>query len=255
MSRPTLVLGPALGTSAATLWSQCARLLAADVDVIAWDLPGHGTDTSSAQPGLRIEDLAARVLERVEGPFHYAGDSVGGVVGLQLLLDAPARVRSAVLLCTGARVGTRDLWQERIEQVRRSGTPSLVTSSAERWFAPGFVEREPARASALLHALFDTDDAGYTAVCGALAEFDVRDRLADVTAPVLAVAGAHDGATPPALLAELADGVRDGRLVVLPDVGHLAPAEAPEAVADLVREHVLTHDRPRATENNEERDR
>lgn len=244
--RPTLVLGPALGTSAATLWSECAALLGDDVDVVAWDLPGHGTDTSHAPAGLRIEDLAAAVLERVDGPFHYAGDSVGGVVGLQLLLDAPERVLSAVLLCTGARVGTRELWAERIEQVRRSGTPSLVTSSAERWFAPGFVAREPARASALLHALSDADDAGYSAVCGALADFDVRDRLGEITAPVLAVAGTHDGATPPALLAELADGVVDGRLVVLPDVGHLAPAEAPAAVADLVREHVLTHDGLRA---------
>ena len=56
---------------------------------------------------------------------------------------------------------------------------------------------------------------------------------------MLAVAGAHDAATPPALLREIADGVKDGRLVVLDDASHLAPAERPADVARLIRRHVL----------------
>lgn len=242
MSRPTLVLGPSLGTSAATLWTPVATRLLDDVDPIAWDLPGHGGERRDVPATLTMADLAARVLadldERGVGAFHYAGDSVGGAVGLQLLLDAPDRVLSATLLCTGARIGSLDSWSQRAAQVHASGTPSLVAASAQRWFAPGFVEREPDVASALLHALSDADDAGYAAVCHALAHFDVRDRLGGIEAPVLAVAGAHDVATPPACLAEIADGVRDGRLVVLDDVAHLAPVEAPQQVADLIREHV-----------------
>ena len=55
-------------------------------------------------------DLAAAVLALADSPgaaFHYAGDSVGGAVGLQLLLDAPDRISSATLLCTGAVIGDR----------------------------------------------------------------------------------------------------------------------------------------------------
>ena len=81
-------------------------------------------------------------------------------------------------------------------------------------------------------------------MCGALAGFDVRDRLGEVRAPVLAVAGAHDPVTPPDLLSEVADGVRDGRLVVLPDASHLAPAEAPAEVARLIRTHLLDEPAP-----------
>ena len=76
-------------------------------------------------------------------------------------------------------------------------------------------------------------------MCGALAEFDVRDRLAEIGAPVLAVAGAEDVATPVENLREIAEGVKDGRLVVLDGVAHLAPAEAPSVVARLLREHLL----------------
>jgi len=246
---PLLVLGPSLGTSARTLWTACAAGLTDVFDVLAWDLPGHGYNRGVPDEPFTMAELAAGVLRVVDdvlaergdatGPFYYAGDSVGGCVGLQLLLDAPTRVTSAVLLCTGARIGTPDLWAGRIGQVTISGTAVMVTGSAQRWFGPGFLAQEPERAAALLQALEETDDDGYLHVCTALAEFDMRDRLGEVTAPVLAVAGAHDVTTPPDLLRQIADGVPDGRLVVLDGVAHLAPAEAPEAVARLLREHLL----------------
>ena len=236
----TLVLGPSLGTSADACWGVCAALLRDELgglgglDVVAWELPGHGTDRGPAPDGLTIGDLAGRVLDRVEGTFLYAGDSVGGLVGLQLLLDAPERVTGAVLCCTGARIGDDAVWAQRVAQVRASGTASLVTATAERWFGTGFLEREPARASALLDALRDADDEGYIAVCEAISAFDVRERLGEITTPVVALAGAEDPTAPPAVLAEIADGVRNGRLVVLGGVGHQAPAEQPEAIARII---------------------
>lgn len=247
---PLLVLGPSLGTSAATLWTDCARAgLTEAFDVIAWDLPGHGHNHAVPDEPFTMADLAAGVLRVVEdvleqrgelgGGFAYAGDSVGGAVGLQLLLDHPGRVTAAVLLCTGARIGEPSTWEDRIDQVRASGTSGLVSASAERWFAPGFLERSPEAGSALLHALAQADDRGYALVCRALAEFDLRPLLGEVAAPVLAVAGVHDAATPPERLREVADGVRDGRYVELADTAHLAPAEQPAQVARLVRAHVL----------------
>lgn len=248
MTRPTLVLGSSLGTSAAALWGECASMLSDDFRVVAWDLPGHGAEPEPSPAGLRIEDLAARVLERVDGRFCYAGDSVGGAVGLRLLLDAPERVRAAILISTGAQIGTPAGWDERAAIARASGTPALVATATRRWFGPGFVERHPERVSALLHALSDADDEGYAAVCEALAAFDVRERLADIEPPVLAVAGSDDVATPVDKLRELADGVRHGRLVVLDGVAHLAPIETPERVARLISEHCLARERPTTTE-------
>ena len=222
---PLLVLGPSLGTSATTLWSACAAHLTDAFDVVAWDLPGHGHNRSVPEEPFTMAELAAGVLEVVDtllaergqtgGSFAYAGDSVGGAVGLQLMLDVPDRVESAVLLCTGARIGDPDMWADRIGQVSTSGTPAMVSASTERWFGPGFLDREPERGSALLHALQEADDAGYCQVCGVLAGFDVRDRLAEIGAPVLAVAGAADVATPTERLREIAEGVKDGQLVEL----------------------------------------
>jgi len=234
--RPLLVVGPSLGTSVEALWSRCVALLAGRFHVVGWDLPGHGRSAPPAA-AFSMAELAVAVRALVgQTPFWYAGDSAGGAVGLQLLLDAPQQIPRAVLLCTGAKIGEAQGWRDRAAVVRASGTAAMVEGSAQRWFAPGFIDREPAAASALLHSLRDTDAAGYALTCEALAEFDLRGRLGEIGTPLLAVAGALDVPTPPASLAEIASGVRDGRLVVLDDVAHLPPAERPDAVAALLLE-------------------
>ena len=148
--------------------------------MVAWDLPGHGHNHLVPEDSFTMAELAQGVLRVVEeileqrdqyrGSFAYAGDSVGGCVGLQLLLDQPDRVTSAVLLCTGAKIGDEASWAGRIGQVSVSGTSVMVSGSAERWFGAGFLDREPKAGSALLHALQDVDDQGYIQVCEALAE-------------------------------------------------------------------------------------
>ncbi len=235
--KPLLVLGPSLGTSA-RLWSACAEALAEDYDIVAWDLPGHGRSAPAAET-FTIAELATAVLDVVDrvrpGRFCYAGDSVGGAVGLQLLLDAPERVTAAAVLCSGARIGEETAWRERADLVRRAGTPVMVSGSAQRWFAPGFLDRDPATGSALLHDLQAADSESYALVCEALAAFDVRDRLGDVAAPVLVISGAVDVTAPPELGRLVADTVGDGTFVVLDGVAHLAPAETPERTARLLR--------------------
>ncbi|GAA3282656.1 4-carboxymuconolactone decarboxylase [Dactylosporangium vinaceum] len=238
--RPLLVLGPSLGTSAAALWARCAGQLRGEYQVIAWDLPGHGRSAPAGGP-LDMADLARGVLDLVDtvrpgAVFGYAGVSVGGAVGLQLLLDAPQRVSAAALLCTGARIGAAAGWRERAELVRGGGTAAVVDGSLQRWFTPGFRDREPGVVTALIDALRAADAESYARVCAALETFDVRPRLAAIAAPVLAVAGGEDLVTPAAGLAEIAGGVRQGRLVVLDAVGHVAPAERPAAVAVLLDE-------------------
>ncbi|MFI7481678.1 alpha/beta fold hydrolase [Kocuria sp. M1R5S2] len=242
---PLVVLGPSLGTSAASLWTGAARALPGTFRVVGWDLPGHGASVPAGEP-FTMAELARGVLDAVdaqfsdERPFFYAGNSVGGCVGQQLMLDAPRRVRAAVLLGTAARVGEPSGWAERGELVATAGTPTQVVGSAQRWFAPGFIGRDAVTTTALLHDLQDADRFSYARVCEALGGFDVRERLGAVRTPVLAVAGAHDVATPPADTAHLAEAT-GGRAVVLPDVAHLVPAEAPLDVARLLAEHFTAH--------------
>ena len=56
---------------------------------------------------------------------------------------------------------------------------------------------------------------------------------------MLAVAGLPTWPRRPRTSREIAENVKDGRLVELDGVAHLAPAEAPDVVARLIRQHVL----------------
>jgi 3-oxoadipate enol-lactonase/4-carboxymuconolactone decarboxylase len=244
---PLLLLGNSIGTSATALWSASAAVLGERFHVVAWDLPGHGKNTAPVSAGFTMAELAAGLLafadrvltDRGErgGRLYYAGDSLGGAVGLQVLLDAPGRIVAAVLLCTGAKIGDAEGWRERAARVRASGTTAVVNQSVERWFASGFLEREPQVGRRLLDSLRAADAEAYALACEALADFDVRSRLGEIAVPVLAVAGAEDFATPPGLLAEIADGVQRGALQILDGVAHLAPAEAPREVVKLIMTH------------------
>jgi 3-oxoadipate enol-lactonase/4-carboxymuconolactone decarboxylase len=246
---PLILVGPSLGTSAATLWATAAEGLTAHARVVGWDLPGHGRSRPCGS--FSIAELAAAVVELADRhgaeQFHYAGDSVGGCVGLQLTLDAPERVATATLLCTGAVIGTPDAWRARAATVRADGMDAMVAEAPGRWFAPGFAERRPGVCAALLDSLSRTDPESYALTCEALADFDVVARLADIVTPVLAVAGSEDLPTPPKSLQRIASGIRDGEAVVLDGVGHLAPAEAPDRVAGLVAKHAGLPQRPTGT--------
>lgn len=235
---PLLVLGPSLGTST-ILWESTLPLLTARYRVTAWDLPGHGA-SAPADAAFTVGDLADAVAAGIEAiagaaSFRYAGVSLGGATGLELLLRHPDRVRAAAIVASGALLGEPASWHERAAKVRAESTSSIIVSSAGRWFAPGSIARHPELSGRLLHALREADDESYALCCEALAAYDVRDRLGAIEAPVLAVWGEHDRVAPESTAREIADGVSDGQVVRIADAAHLPPAEQPRAVA-----HALT---------------
>ena len=239
---PLLVAGPSLGTSS-ILWNRAASLLGTDYDVVAWDLPGHGVSPAAAEP-FDVPALADAVVDLIDSiapgeAFHYAGVSLGGATGLQLGIKHGERLKSLSVQNSGAKIGTPEGWLERAETVRSQGTPVMIQGSAERWFAPGFMDREPELSSRLLHALRDADRFSYAFCCEALASFDVRNELGSIRVPTQVIAGALDGVAPPSMAEEVAAGITAGggtaTAVTLEGVAHLAPAEAPAHLAELMR--------------------
>jgi 3-oxoadipate enol-lactonase len=199
---PLLVVGSSLGTSS-ILWHRATALLGHDYDVLAWDLPGHGVSPGATET-FDVADLADAVVDLVDSiapgaSFHYAGVSLGGATGLQLGIKHGERLRSLSVQCSGAKLGTPEGWLERAETVRSQGTPVMIPGSAQCWFAPGFMDREPEFSSRLLHSLRDADRFSYAFCCEALAGFDVRDELGSIRVPTQVIAGALDGVAPPSM--------------------------------------------------------
>lgn len=232
---PIVILGPSLGTASAVLWEDVVPILAQRFRVATWDLPGHGAAKPPESP-FSVEDLADALAEAARAfggqPVFAAGVSLGGAVTQALAIRHGDLLRAAVAVCTAPDfTAGADAWHERAATVRAQGTPVLVRSSAERWFAPGSIEARPDITGRLLHTLSGADDEGYAACCEALAAFDVRDRLGSVGVPLLVMFGSEDQATPRADAEAIAERVPGARLVGIDDAAHLAPAEKPVEVA------------------------
>lgn len=253
---PTLIVGPSLGTSVASLWGPAVPFLAKHFQVIGWDLPGHGASIPSGDE-FSIAELASAVADLVRSSREsgviaagtrviVAGDSIAGATTLQVAHDFGELIDGAVSVCSAAKIGTPDAWQERADLVRQAGTPTMVSGSAQRWFAEGFIEREKTIATSLLNDLQNTDRFDYAVACTALAGYDLVDSLRAISVPVLAIGGAEDPVCGPREQRRIAEGVSSGEYVVLPGVAHQAPAEAPEATARAIIDRFAAEPAPRA---------
>lgn len=209
-----LVLGPSLGTSVAVLWQGALAHLQESFTLIGWDLPGHG-DAEPFTESFEISDLADALEELVaeladnhglpaDLPVYAAGVSIAGTVSLTLALRGNTRFTRLAALCTAAKIGDPQMWSERAELVAQAGTPTMVEGSAQRWFAPGFMAREPEVVTGLLHCLQHTDRHSYAAACRALGRYDLTAELAGVARPLLVISGVEDPVCPPSAVQDLA---------------------------------------------------
>ena len=247
-SVPVLLVGPSLGSRVDHLWSACLPALGARVRVLGWDLPGHG-GAAPAAAGWSVDDLAAALADevaRIDAPTVVAGVSLGGAASLTLAASSrgtgeagtqsPAHLIGVAGLCTSPRFGTPEAWLDRAELVRTQDTQALLEGSRERWFSPASRNALPAVVDEALADLEAVDDASYAACCEALARYDLTARLGDISVPTLALGGVDDAVCPPEVIEQIARGVGPhAEAVVLPEVAHLAPAEAPAATS----EHLL----------------
>jgi 3-oxoadipate enol-lactonase len=197
---PVLMFSNSLGANY-SMWDPQAREFHKKFRLLRYDTRGHGQ--SSATPGpYSIEQLAKDVVSLLDeldlARIHFCGLSMGGMIGMWLAVSAPGRLNKLVLCNTGAKIGTLDAWNARIEAVRKNGMKSIAPAVVERWFTPAFRQKSPAMISNTHKMIEEANADGYAACCAAIRDCDYREQVAAIRAPTLVISGAHDPATPPA---------------------------------------------------------
>ncbi|WP_046469032.1 3-oxoadipate enol-lactonase [Allosalinactinospora lopnorensis] len=236
---PTVVLSGSLG-STLDMWGPQVAALTPEFRLIRYDLRGHGKSPVPDGP-YSIADLGGdvlRLLDRLGADrVHFAGLSIGGMIGMWLAAHAPDRIDRLALLCTSARLGPPEGWAQRAAVVREEGAGAVAAGVTQRWFTPGFAEREPEAAERMRAMVASSSSEGYAGCCAAIEHMDLRPELPRIAAPTLVVAGAHDPATPPEHAERIAGGISGARLRVLDGAAHLASWERADQVNELLREH------------------
>lgn len=226
-----LILLPGL-LNTARLWAHQTAALAGDREVVVCR-----TDTADTLAGL-----ARAVLKAADSlgaaRFALAGLSMGGYVALEVWRRAPGRVARLALVDTSARAdGPEQLARRRrmMAEAEADGIAPIVPQQIPGYLAPANVD-DPHLVGIVTDMATEVGVAGFLRQQNAiLSRPDSRGDLGGITCPTVVIVGADDQLTPPDLAKEIAAGIPGAKLVVIPDAGHLAPLENPQAVTAALR--------------------
>ncbi len=223
---PVLAFSNSLGTNYC-MWDPQAQELRKTFRILRYDTRGHGQ--SAVLPGpYTIGQLGNDFLGLLDalhlGPVYFCGLSMGGMIGMWLGIHAPSRLNKLLLSNTGAKIGTLEIWNSRIETVQKGGMKSIAVGVIERWFTPTFRAKAPATVAQIQKMLEETNPDGYAACCAAVRDYDCRGQLERIGAQTLVIIGAHDPATPAEDGRFLAAHIRGAKFAEL-DAAHLSNIE------------------------------
>lgn len=236
---PTLVLLNSLGSNL-HMWERVHPSFEKKFRVLRSDMRGHGQSEVAAE-AFTIEQLGRDVLNLMDevqvGKASICGVSLGGMVGLWLGIHAPDRVDRLILANTAARIGSKEIWEQRIETVNVTGMTALAAATLERWFTPAYRHQHPEEMEKFRRMIAGTDPQGYTACCAVLRETDLQANAVQVKAASLVIAGTHDPATPPADGRTLHAAIQHSSYVEL-SASHMSAWECVDGFAGAVVEHL-----------------
>ncbi|HXY23722.1 MAG TPA: 3-oxoadipate enol-lactonase [Candidatus Acidoferrum sp.] len=229
VGKPILVLSNSLGTNF-QMWDPQAAAFQKSFRLLRYDTRGHGKSSVTQGP-YSIEQLAKDVLALADAlkidRFHFCGLSMGGMIGMWLGANASHRLGKLVLCNTAAKIGSAEMWNTRIETVRKQGMKPVAAAAIERWFSPAFRQKNPPSIASTHKTLEETSLEGYAANCAAVRDFDFRERLCAIRTSTLVISGTHDPATPPADGQFLTKNIPNARFVEL-NAAHLSNIEDAE---------------------------
>jgi len=187
------------------------------------DLPGHGDAESKGEDS--VEAYAAHLLYLIRSlpgeVFCLFGHSLGGAIVQLFALLHPRHVEALVLVGTGARLRVLPAILAGLKG-RFEETVRLINDYAfSKKTPPDLIQRG-------IEAMLRTPPVVLHGDLSACDRFDIMDRLGDIQAPTLLVCGEDDQLTPPKYAHYSAETIRDSRLEIIDDAGHMVMLEQPE---------------------------
>jgi 2-succinyl-6-hydroxy-2,4-cyclohexadiene-1-carboxylate synthase len=223
-------------------WGPEAADLARDHEVVRIDAPGHG-GSSEILAGLRT---GARLIADQGGEATYLGYSMGARFCLHLALANPELVRGLVLI--GGTAGIEDAEERAARKAQDGRTASRLRAEGleaflDAWLAQPLFAHLPAEQAFREERLENTVDGLVSSLeqAGTGSQDPSWHKLGRLEMPVLVVAGEGD-AKFRALAQRMASLIgANATLAVVPDAGHAAHLEQPEAFLTILRPWLVGH--------------
>ncbi|MBN8431314.1 alpha/beta hydrolase [Microbulbifer salipaludis] len=218
------------------MWRHQRAALGAQAPVLVGSMTGADS----------IQGLASGLLAALPPRFALAGFSMGGIVALEMLRQAPERIAGLALLDTnyGEDLPERAAAREgQVADALAGGLTGLVRGQLLPNYFAAANRDNPALAQEVVDMAEAVGELAFVHQARALGtRTESLGLLGEFAAPALVLCGKEDLICPVAMHEAMAAALPQAELVVVPDAGHMAPIEQPQAVSDALGrwlEHVL----------------
>ncbi|MDB5846586.1 MAG: alpha/beta hydrolase fold protein [Rhodoferax sp.] len=233
----TVLLSSGLGGSAGFWKPQIAALVEAGWRVLTYDQRGTGRSPAALASGYSIADMARDVVELLDATdtarCHFVGHALGGLVGLQLALDTPARLASLVLVNAWSRPNPHSArcFDARLALLAAGGARAYVQAQPIFLYPAAWCAAHADAVDAEVdHGVAHFQgEANLRARIAALRGFDVDARLGDIQVPTYVAAATDDVLVPWTMSQRLADGLPRASFDRVPHGGHAHSVTEPLA--------------------------
>ena len=221
-----------LGTDGRS-WEYQRDLFAEQYRVILIDVRGHGRSAKPPGP-YSVPQFAQDIFALLEhlkiDAFHLVGLSMGGMIGFQMAVEQPERLRSLTIVNSGPELIAQN-WKERWQILQRRLVLNFTSMEKIGEFIGERLFPEPHLAeykALFVQQMRENDPKAYKAATNALIGWSVRAQLGRVQCPVLVISGDMDY-TPVANKEAYVREMPTARLQVIANSRHGTPIDQPEA--------------------------
>lgn len=218
-----LVFVPGLAADA-VMWRHQLSAMPAHLAPVVTDV--HNRHTS-------LPRMATALLREHSDDLILCGASMGGMLAMEVVRQAPQRIKALALLGTNARPETeamRSLRAAAIDLFAQGRTEEVLRANLPLAFHPSRAD-DAALLQSYLDFVLEAGAAQLIRQNRALMERpDARLHLGAVSCPTLVMCGDADQLTPPECSREIAQLIKGSELVLLPQCGHMLTMERPAEV-------------------------
>ena len=226
----TVIFVNSLGTDL-RVWDSIIKELNQKYRTVRFDKRGHGLSTNignNISISILANDLKLLISKLEIKNILLVGLSIGGLIAIEFLKNGSTNVKGLVLSDTAAKIGSSDMWSERISRVKAGGIAAISDDILARWFSNHFLKNKIEELQLWRSMLTRTSTLGYLGCCKAIADCDLRNEAKSISIPTLLIVGDEDGSTPVNLVKDTANMIKKSKFKIIKGAGHLPCVEKPE---------------------------
>lgn len=245
--KPTLLLVHGFGAYKEN-WLQLSGILRDDFHIIVLDLPGHGESTidlnSNYDIDIQVNTVHDFMAQITEGPFHIAGNSMGGAIAALYAATYPSEILTAVLLDPGFINDVKSEYDNLLSQGKNPLIPQKVEDfpflvefvMENKPFSPFPItavsaEKMVGRAEAnkkIWRDIFENDH-----------NYDFKDAITNIKSPTLVAWGRQDRVLSAGNAPIFKSLIPKSKIHIFEDTGHAPMIEVPHQTANVIRQFAI----------------